>query len=181
MRRASWLLRRRASRLILSHLDGRKGPAFVHNPPVAACNSCGAPMRVDDERGLLVCNHCGTEREAPAWIRYVELLGETSSVCPTCSTPLSTGRFEGRPFLCCARCFGVLIPMNQFADIINAARAHEERSFQVALPRRQNPGDRTIGCPTCGEPMLSHLYGGPGNVVIDSCERCHVNWLDPGE
>jgi Zn-finger nucleic acid-binding protein len=29
--------------------------------------------------------------------------------------------------------------------------------------------------------MISHLYGGPGNVVIDSCERCLVNWLDAGE
>jgi Zn-finger nucleic acid-binding protein len=23
--------------------------------------------------------------------------------------------------------------------------------------------------------------GGPGNVVIDTCERCRVNWLDSGE
>jgi Zn-finger nucleic acid-binding protein len=29
--------------------------------------------------------------------------------------------------------------------------------------------------------MLSHLYGGPGNIVIDSCEQCQANWLDSGE
>jgi Zn-finger nucleic acid-binding protein len=29
--------------------------------------------------------------------------------------------------------------------------------------------------------MIDHPYGGPGNVVIDTCERCGVNWLDPGE
>jgi Zn-finger nucleic acid-binding protein len=29
--------------------------------------------------------------------------------------------------------------------------------------------------------MLGHIYAGPGNAVIDSCERCQVNWLDPGE
>jgi Zn-finger nucleic acid-binding protein len=60
-------------------------------------------------------------------------------------------------------------------------RAHEERASRIALPRRQNPADRQIKCPACGHLMLGHLYGGPGNVVIDSCERCHVNWLDAGE
>ena len=29
--------------------------------------------------------------------------------------------------------------------------------------------------------MISHIYGGPGNVVIETCERCLVNWLDAGE
>jgi Zn-finger nucleic acid-binding protein len=29
--------------------------------------------------------------------------------------------------------------------------------------------------------MDTHPYGGPGNVIIDDCERCEVNWLDYGE
>jgi Zn-finger nucleic acid-binding protein len=29
--------------------------------------------------------------------------------------------------------------------------------------------------------MIDQVYGGPGNIVIDTCERCGVNWLDPGE
>ncbi|MGD0548268.1 MAG: hypothetical protein ABR991_10645, partial [Terracidiphilus sp.] len=29
--------------------------------------------------------------------------------------------------------------------------------------------------------MDAHFYGGPGNVVIDSCEECCVIWLDRGE
>jgi len=29
--------------------------------------------------------------------------------------------------------------------------------------------------------MLGHFYGGPGNIVLDTCEACQVNWLDPGE
>jgi Zn-finger nucleic acid-binding protein len=150
-------------------------------PVVANCDSCGAPMRIEEASGLLVCDHCGSQQEAPAPIPYVKLLGETSSLCPICSLPLSTGQLDGHPLLCCARCFGMLIEMNRFATIIGAARVHEERSFRIALPRRQNPADRAINCPACGQPMLSHLYGGPGNVVIDSCERCQLNWLDPGE
>jgi hypothetical protein len=29
--------------------------------------------------------------------------------------------------------------------------------------------------------MDTHPYGGPGNVIIDNCERCELNWLDYGE
>jgi len=75
----------------------------------------------------------------------------------------------------------MLVEMKRFVTIIDAVRAREERTLRTALPRRQNPADRLINCPTCGQPMLGHIYAGPGNVVIDSCERCQVNWLDSGE
>jgi Zn-finger nucleic acid-binding protein len=29
--------------------------------------------------------------------------------------------------------------------------------------------------------MDTHYYAGPGNVVIDSCSRCCLNWFDYGE
>jgi Zn-finger nucleic acid-binding protein len=75
----------------------------------------------------------------------------------------------------------MLIDMNRFVALIDALRAREERSLRIALPRRQNPADRLLNCPGCGQPMVGHIYAGPGNAVIDSCERCQVNWLDPGE
>ena len=145
------------------------------------CNNCGASMRVDRDRGLFACDHCGSEQPAPVMIAQVVLLDETSSVCPVCSTPLRASRLEGYSLLCCARCFGTLIAMGHFAAVIDAMRASEERVFRIALPRRQQPSERVIACPSCGQPMFDHIYGGPGNVVIDSCERCQVNWLDAGE
>jgi hypothetical protein len=74
----------------------------------------------------------------------------------------------------------MLIDMNRFATVIDALRARADGSHAVA-PRRQNPGDRILSCPRCRQPMIGHLYCGPGNVVIDSCERCQANWLDAGE
>ena len=145
------------------------------------CERCGAPMRIERDRGLFECDHCGSQPEAPAAVASVELLSETSSPCPICSTPLSASRLEGHPLLCCAGCFGMLIGMNRFAAVIDAMRAHEARAFRIALPRRQDPSGRVVNCPSCRQPMLGHVYGGPGNVVIDSCERCQVNWLDSGE
>ena len=155
--------------------------ARVDNPLVAGCDSCGAPIRIDRDRGLLVCDHCGSQQEAPAVIEHLDVLGETASTCPACSTPLSAARLEGHPLLFCKRCFGMLIDMSLFVAVIDAARALEHRVLRIVPPRRQNPGDRHLDCPSCWQPMINHLYGGPGNVVLDSCESCQVNWLDPGE
>lgn len=147
---------------------------------VAGCDTCGAPMEIHRDRGLLVCGHCGRQQEALAVIAHLEVLNETSNVCPICSTALSTARLDGHPLLYCPRCFGMLIEMNRFALVIDAARAHEKGPRTVA-PRRQNPGERILNCPRCQQLMMSHLYGGPGNLAIDTCERCLVNWLDAGE
>jgi Zn-finger nucleic acid-binding protein len=138
-------------------------------------------MRMDGNLGILVCDHCGSQQQPPAFVEYVDLQRETTSLCPLCSTPLSTSRLEGHPLLCCARCFGMLIEMDRFVAVIDAVRVHEHRALQTVLPRGQNPTDRVINCPSCGHPMLAHIYAGPGNVVIDTCERCQVNWLGAGE
>jgi len=148
---------------------------------MADCDNCGAPMRIDRARGVLVCDHCHTEREPPAALDYLDILDETSLVCPICSAHLANGRLEGHPVICCARCFGLLIDMSRFVSVIEAARAREARTSRSIPPRRQHPGDRVLDCPRCGQPMVAHLYGGPGNIVIDTCERCLVNWLDGGE
>jgi Zn-finger nucleic acid-binding protein len=145
------------------------------------CDKCGAPVRIDSASGLAVCDHCGGQNELSNVLQHLEMLGETATLCPTCGSPLSDARVEGHPLLCCARCFGMLIAMNRFVAVIEAVRAQETRTFGTAQPRRQNPDERRISCPTCGQAMVAHLYGGPGNVVIDTCERCLVNWLDSGE
>jgi Zn-finger nucleic acid-binding protein len=138
-------------------------------------------MRLDEARNVLICDHCGSQRELPASLGYVKLGSQTSHLCPLCSTPLSASRLDGYPLLCCARCSGMLIAMNCLAAVIDAVRIRENRSVRAVPARDQVPGERTIACPLCGKPMLAHIYGGPGNVVIDSCEKCQVNWLDAGE
>lgn len=145
------------------------------------CRNCGAPMRIVREQGLLICDHCGSQQEAPAASEDIEVLGETSHMCPACSIPLRQSRMHGYQLLSCARCGGVLIDMNRFTEVIDAVRASNVGAFRTTMPRRQNPGERTLRCPSCGQPFISHHYAGPGNVVIDTCSRCLVNWLDQGE
>jgi Zn-finger nucleic acid-binding protein len=148
---------------------------------MANCANCGGPMRVDRARGTLVCDHCGAETDAPALLSYLEFLDDSASRCPACATPLSNSRIDGLALLACRRCEGLLVDMRTFTAVIDAVRLHEARTIWSVAPRGQRAGDRTVTCPLCRQPMLAHVYGGPGNVVIDTCERCLVNWLDAGE
>ncbi|HZM93845.1 MAG TPA: zf-TFIIB domain-containing protein [Vicinamibacterales bacterium] len=147
---------------------------------VPNCANCGAPMLVDRAEGKISCSHCGSV-ELPAGItRWIEAGAGSEMACPSCARPLSHGKLDGFPLQLCPRCEGMLIEMEHFVSVIGAARGYEESSAAIP-PRRQTPGDRTIDCPACHRPMLSHFYGGPGNLVIDTCETCQVNWLDAAE
>ena len=137
-------------------------------------------MQIDRDRAVFICGHCGNQQQAAAAAAYLQLLTETQWNCPICSVALSSATLEGCPLLCCSRCFGLLIERAWFTAVIDAARAHEPRASRP-LPRQQHPAERSIACPLCGQAMHGHIYAGPGNVVIDSCERCQVNWLDGSE
>lgn len=41
--------------------------------------------------------------------------------------------------------------------------------------------NRLIRCPSCLNDMSTHVYGGPGNIVIDTCVDCNLIWLDNRE
>lgn len=138
-------------------------------------------MRHDPRKGLLACEHCGSEQESPHAFSYIEVLSESTRACPLCLLPLSDSRLDGYPLRSCPRCLGLLIEVKHFVDVIESARAHEQPTSDRLPPRTQEPGERTLACPLCHLPMLNHFYGGPGNFVIDSCDRCFVNWLDAGE
>ena len=146
---------------------------------MADCSNCGAPMRADDG-GNLVCGHCGSMDERVAPFYDLVTTGQASASCPVCKTRLAEARIEGCPVQYCVSCHGALVEMKYFATLSDAVRARESQAG-VALPRRQRPGDRVLSCPICAQPMESHLFGGPGNIVLDTCEHCLVNWLDPGE
>ena len=137
-------------------------------------------MPADRNAGVAVCGHCGSSERLSGIAVLIEIGGVTDRKCPACQTALSSGTLDGRPLSFCRGCEGLLIEIENFVDVIDAARAREEQSGTIP-PRRQTPGDRILNCPSCQSPMLSHFYGGPGNLVIDTCERCDLNWLDPGE
>ena len=102
--------------------------------------------------------------------------------CPICfEQELEVGQLNGTQVCACEQCRGFLIDSQSFASLVRNGR----RGFQGAddQPKPMNVEElaSTIACPTCQQTMYTHPYHGPGNVVINSCNTCQLNWLDAGE
>lgn len=146
------------------------------------CPGCGAPMRLEDGRDSLVCDYCKQVCVPEANDDGVRILGESSDLaCPVCAVPLVPASLARHRILYCTHCRGSLIVMGEFGALIGDLRA--EAHGATASPHAPGPREleRRIRCPKCGELMDTHFYCGPGNIVIDDCSHCEVNWLDAGE
>jgi hypothetical protein len=148
---------------------------------MTSCTNCGAPREYDRARLIFTCRHCGTEEPVPVNLQAFDLLEASGLDCPSCKRALLNALAGSQPVQVCLGCYGALVPMASFISVVAVVRFFEGQSLDVLPARRQEPGDRLLVCPSCSQVMTSHLYGGPGNVVMDTCEHCRLNWLDPGE
>jgi Zn-finger nucleic acid-binding protein len=146
-----------------------------------SCRKCGAPREVDPSRLVFVCHHCGAEELAPEGQRLFRLGPQANLACPVCGGVIHDAFVAGYPARVCGVCYGSLLRMDLLVSISDAVRLTKGPPLESLPPRTQQPDDRTILCPLGTHQMMSHIYGGPGNVVVDTCEVCHVVWLDPGE
>jgi Zn-finger nucleic acid-binding protein len=117
----------------------------------------------------------------PVNLQAFDLLEASSLRCPSCQSQLVNAAAGGRPVHVCTECHGALVPMSSFVAVVAVVRFFEGQSLDILPARGQSPGDRLVSCSSCGQVMKSHLYGGPGNIVLDTCEHCELNWLDAGE
>jgi Zn-finger nucleic acid-binding protein len=145
------------------------------------CANCGAPARLDHERGLIVCEYCGSEAIPSTTEDGVQVLVPTDLRCPACDAALSEGRVEKRDLLYCETCKGILVDMDSFLPLVETLRLYHSGP-SVALSRREDDALKLPRiCPRCQGEMDHHPYGGGGNVFMDTCEKCSMNWLDKGE
>jgi Zn-finger nucleic acid-binding protein len=149
------------------------------------CPSCGAPMQLFDRRRYYFCAYCGAFHfiDPPA-VEGVQVLERSSAArpCPLCGAPLAKSLLDDAyPVQHCERCRGLLLSRAAFADAIGRRRA--AASGPGVAPVSVDPRElhRKMVCPMCGARMDVHPYFGPGNIVIDTCSRCDVIWLDSGE
>jgi Zn-finger nucleic acid-binding protein len=147
------------------------------------CPACGAPITLKPDTAGFSCGYChavffpGEEDDG------VKVSGEpipSDLSCPLCSLPLVHATIAEAPLLRCESCRGLLLPMNVLPGLIETLRQGLDN------PKVQTPPDhgdlkRTIQCPKCHRRMDTHLYAGPGNVILDSCGDCFLLWLDRGE
>jgi len=146
------------------------------------CQNCGALVRLDRERGLLICDYCGSECTPPADQDGVQVTGETDRPCAVCHARLSIGRIEARDVLYCTACHGILVSMDDFGVLLEDLREHRSRAAALLTPPAGADSGKDLRCPLCTGAMDHHAYGGGdlGRVMIDSCEACCQVWLQRG-
>ena len=146
------------------------------------CPNCGAPLHLDDGSTSVKCEYCDTIYRPEKNSDGVRVFDQASELlCPICQIPLMHATKARRRILYCTRCQGSLIAMAIFVELIAALRARRGQAADITPPPDPHELDRVVFCPRCGRRMDTHYYAGGGNVVIDDCSRCELNWLDGGE
>ena len=140
-------------------------------------------MKTAPEGDYLVCEYCDTIFFPEASRDNVHVLGDVSAVdCPVCREPLVSALLSNLPVLSCTRCHGILFRQGDFAMLVKHLRANPWGPDELRMkPLDRKHLTRHIDCPQCHNPMNTHPYYGPGNVVIDNCVNCGLVWLDYGE
>ena len=139
-------------------------------------------MRVRDGDDCLRCEYCQTVHRPDKSSDGVALLGQVSDLqCPLCAVPLEQALIGRHPTSYCTRCCGNLISMPVSVSLVEDLRAQQGGTSQIPHPPDPHGLQRRIHCPQCKQTMDTHYYCGPGNVIIDDCDRCELNWLDNGE
>ena len=145
------------------------------------CPSCGAPMKPKADLQSFKCEYCLSVFFPEKNDDGVRVLEEQSGHdCPICSVPLMHAYLFKSPIIYCTKCNGMMIAMGMLEPLIDQLRS-EHAASSAPPPTDKDDLRRKINCPQCHRPMDAHIYGGPGNVVIDSCETCSLLWLDRGE
>jgi Zn-finger nucleic acid-binding protein len=145
------------------------------------CEHCGAPLRPDIDRGLFVCDYCATEFLPPAEADGVIVISESKFNCPLCKSKLADAALESLARLYCRDCNGMFVAMDDLGPLVSSLRTHRDRPATFIAPRGDRDTARQLQCPRCTSALDCHLYGGGGNVNVDSCETCESVWLDSGE
>jgi Zn-finger nucleic acid-binding protein len=149
------------------------------------CRNCGAAMELFERRRYYFCTFCGTfsfiETPAVEGVRVLERPAAARS-CPLCTAPLVKALLDDVYSVeHCEQCRGLLVARATFAEAIPLRRAREPGPPAAPVPLDTRELKRVIDCPSCRAQMDVHPYYGPGNVVIDTCARCDLIWLDSGE
>jgi Zn-finger nucleic acid-binding protein len=145
------------------------------------CENCGAPMRVNPDRGCFTCPYCATDWVPQPNFEGVFVLEEADADCPLGHGRLQKAKLLGHGILYCTQCEGMLVPISDFVPLVEDLRASRSAPPYTGHPPGQAEFERQLNCPLCQGHMDAHRYNGPGNVVMDSCEPCSVHWLDQGE
>ncbi|PWU02645.1 MAG: hypothetical protein C5B51_20490 [Terriglobia bacterium] len=139
-------------------------------------------MRLDPSQEFFRCDYCKGTYTPEKNDDGVLIIGEASRLkCPVCNSFLANGVVAGHRILSCESCRGILVNMDAFVPLIQELRSRREGAAVIQDAADRKALDRRLQCPQCGRPMDTHFYEGPGNIILDDCSHCCLNWLDYGE
>ena len=152
---------------------------------VATSCGCGMPLTIPRGFDHSKCDSCGDfwfptsiEKSQDAIVPQNKT---TPFSCPRCQVDLEVGKI-GKTELCfCPSCRGFVIDSVSLGHLIMHRRAEYRGADDQPIPADYRQLDVPGTCPACFAKLSAHHYGGPGNVVIDSCIHCKLAWMDHGE
>ena len=108
--------------------------------------------------------------------------------CPQCAAALDVNTYEDVLIHACNSCGGEFIGGDGLGHIVRTRQERFSPDLKRALAERKPtfgvPSEkmqRSLCCPSCGEPMTVVSYGGDTGVFVDRCESCDALWLDHEE
>ncbi len=146
------------------------------------CKQCGAPLSVEEGHAFFHCQYCGSYEFPNPDQDGVALLDEISPyTCPLCEQPLVSAAVHQVQILSCPHCRGNLISQSKMLPILRESQPSKPTHPEPFQPQDKMELTRAVLCPSCKQAMAVYPYGGPGNIIIQGCERCQWIWLDFGE
>ncbi|MBN1515278.1 zf-TFIIB domain-containing protein [Candidatus Sumerlaeota bacterium] len=146
------------------------------------CENCGGPMAFMPKGEYFFCEYCSSIVFAEKNSDGVAVVEPDSEFdCPVCRSIMATASLEGRQVWHCLNCRGVLTQQATFLPIINTRAARIDPVETPKQPITAEELERVLSCPSCKRKMEAHPYYGPGHVLIDTCGKCGLIWLDHGE
>ena len=151
------------------------------------CNNCGATLELDPSNGMLQCHYCCSQQMASGDLRSLDDIitseSTTGIFCPCCmdERQLQHGMLEKTRIAFCSECFGFLVDSQSMGQLLRNRRKEYSGADDDPIPVDRDSLARVRNCPRCEQRMETHPYHGPGNAVLDSCNRCKMIWLDNGE
>jgi Zn-finger nucleic acid-binding protein len=140
-------------------------------------------MTLITDRDYFFCQYCGAFLFPPESSEGVRVLDESprNLACPVCKESLFRASILRYPALHCRKCRGTMMAQLLFGEVVQYLRSRANGPADKPRLLRQDELRRRVQCPYCRNPMDTHPYAGPGNIVIDTCPHCFVIWLDYGE
>ena len=146
------------------------------------CRNCGAQMTFVWDLDYFFCDYCKTYDFPEEGSDSFRIVDKRSGLhCPACSAELQVASLLKMRTLHCGNCRGFLMKQDRFRILVSNLRAGAADAPAIPEPVDRKELQRQVRCPHCLQVMDTHVYGGPGNVVVDNCPRCMVIWLDHGE